>query len=230
MIEVLLVDDDQLMRAGLRLIVQQAPDLTVVGEAADGREAVAAARRDRPQVVVMDVRMPGMDGIEATRQITAAPDPPRVLILTTFELDEYVFSALQAGASGFLLKRSPPEQLLEGIRTVAAGDGLLSPSVTRRLIERFSSRPDRRVWRSESIGGRPQADSKPFPDLSVLTEREREVLVAIARGLSNEELAETLFISENTVKTHVKRVLTKLGARDRVQAVVMAYEGGLMDR
>ena len=144
MIEVLLVDDDQLMRAGLRLIVQQASDLTVVGEAADGREAVAAARRDRPEVVVMDVRMPVMDGIEATRQITVAPDPPKVAILTTFELDEYVFSALQAGASGFLLKRSPPEQLIEGIRTVAAGDGLLSPSVTRRLIERFSSRPPAR--------------------------------------------------------------------------------------
>jgi DNA-binding NarL/FixJ family response regulator len=211
LIGILPVDDDQLMRAGLRLIVQQAADLTVVGEAADGREAVAAARRDRPHVVVMDVRMPVMDGIEATRQITAAPDPPKVLILTTFELDEYVFNALQAGASGFLLK---PEQLLEGIRTVAAGDGLLSPSVTRRLIERFSSRPA-------------QTANPRFADM---TDREREVLVAIARGLSNEELAETLFISENTVKTHVKRVLTKLGARDRVQAVVMAYEGGLMDR
>jgi DNA-binding NarL/FixJ family response regulator len=214
LIGILLVDDDQLMRAGLRLIVQQAADLTVVGEAADGREAVAAARRDRPPVVVMDVRMPVLDGIEATRQITAAPDPPKVLILTTFELDEYVFNALQAGASGFLLKRSPPEQLLEGIRTVAAGDGLLSPSVTRRLIERFSSRPARTA----------------NPRFDEMTDREREVLVAIARGLSNEELAETLFISENTVKTHVKRVLTKLGARDRVQAVVMAYEGGLMDR
>ncbi|HWC42854.1 MAG TPA: response regulator transcription factor, partial [Actinomycetota bacterium] len=174
MIGILLVDDDQLMRAGLRLIVQQAPDLTVVSEAADGREAVAAARRDRPRVVVMDVRMPVMDGIEATRQITAAPDPPKVLILTTFELDEYVFNALQAGASGFLLKRSPPEQLLEGIRTVAAGDGLLSPSVTRRLIERFSSRPA-------------QTANPRFADM---TDREREVLVAIARGLSNEELAE----------------------------------------
>jgi DNA-binding NarL/FixJ family response regulator len=213
-IEVLLVDDDQLIRAGLRLIIQQTADLTIGGEAADGREAVAAARTRRPDVVVMDVRMPVMDGIEATRQITAAPYPPKVLILTTFELDEYVFNALQAGASGFLLKRSPPEQLIEGIRTVAAGEALLSPSVTRRLIEQFSSRPARR-------------ENPRFADM---TDREREVLVAIARGLSNEELAETLFISANTVKTHVKRVLTKLGARDRVQAVVMAYEGGLMDR
>jgi DNA-binding NarL/FixJ family response regulator len=213
-IEVLLVDDDLLMRAGLRLIVQQTADLTISGEAADGRQAVAAARRDRPDVVVMDVRMPVMDGIEATRQITAGTDPPKVLVLTTFELDEYVFNALQAGASGFLLKRSPPEQLIDGIRTVAAGDALLSPSVTRRLIEAFSSRPSRR-------------ENPRFADM---TDREREVLVAIASGLSNEELAETLFISANTVKTHVKRVLTKLGARDRVQAVVMAYEGGLMDR
>jgi DNA-binding NarL/FixJ family response regulator len=214
MIEVLLVDDDLLMRAGLRLIVQQTSDLTISGEAADGQQAVAAARRDRPDVVVMDVRMPVMDGIEATRQITAGTDPPKVLVLTTFELDEYVFNALQAGASGFLLKRSPPEQLIDGIRTVAAGDALLSPSVTRRLIEAFSSRPSRR-------------ENPRFADM---TDREREVLVAIASGLSNEELAETLFISANTVKTHVKRVLTKLGARDRVQAVVMAYEGGLMDR
>jgi DNA-binding NarL/FixJ family response regulator len=213
-IRVLLVDDDQLMRAGLRLIIEQTPDLRVSGEAGDGRQAVEAARRERPDVVVMDVRMPVMDGIEATRQITGAPHPPKVLIVTIFELDEYVFSALQAGASGFLLKRSPPEQLVEGIRTVAAGEALLSPSVTRRLIEAFSTRPSRR-------------DNPGFADM---TDREREVLVAIARGLSNEELAEELFISENTVKTHVKRVLTKLGARDRVQAVVMAYEGGLMDR
>ena len=214
MTEILLVDDDQLMRAGLRLIIQQTPDLMITGEAADGQRAVTAARRDRPDVVVMDVRMPVMSGIEATRQITAAPDPPKVLILTTFELDEYVFNALRAGASGFLLKRSPPEQLIDGIRTVAAGEALLSPSVTRRLIEEFSTRPTRK-------------ENPRFADLS---EREREVLVAIAKGLTNEELSETLFISANTVKTHVKRVLTKLGARDRVQAVVMAYEGGLMDR
>lgn len=154
-----------------------------------------------------------MNGIEATRQITMAGEDPRVLILTTFELDEYVFSALQAGASGFILKRSPPEQLIEAIRTVAAGDALLSPSVTRRLIVEFAERPERHQ----------------NPRFADLTEREREVLIELARGLSNEELAETLFISENTVKTHVKRVLTKLEARDRVQAVVMAYEGGLMD-
>jgi DNA-binding NarL/FixJ family response regulator len=214
MIDVLLVDDDGLMRAGLRMIIEQSPDLTVSGEAEDGQQAVAAARRDRPDVVVMDVRMPVMGGIEATRQITASPDPPKVLILTTFELDEYVFNALQAGASGFLLKRSRPEQLIEGIRTVAAGEALLSPSVTRRLIEEFSRRPT-------------HTENPRFADM---TEREREVLIAIARGLTNEELAETLFISENTVKTHVKRVLAKLGARDRVQAVVMAYQGGLMDR
>jgi DNA-binding NarL/FixJ family response regulator len=213
-IEVLLVDDDLLMRAGLRMIIEQAPDLMVSGEAADGQQAVAAARRDRPDVVVMDVRMPVMGGIEATRQITAGTDPPKVLILTTFELDEYVFNALKAGASGFLLKRSPPELLIEGIRTVAGGDALLAPSVTRRLIGEFSRQPTR----TEN------------PRFAEMTDREREVLIAIARGLSNEELAETLFISENTVKTHVKRVMAKLGARDRVQAVVMAYEGGLMDQ
>jgi len=212
-IEVLLVDDDQLMRAGLRMIIEQTRDLSVTAEAGNGEEAVTAARRHRPAVVVMDVRMPVMSGIEATRQIATAGEGPRVLILTTFELDEYVFSALQAGASGFILKRSPPEQLIEAIRTVAAGEALLSPSVTRRLIAEFAARPERH-------------ENPRFADL---TEREREVLMELARGLSNEELAETLFISENTVKTHVKRVLTKLEARDRVQAVVMAYEGGLMD-
>ena len=213
MIEVLLVDDDHLMRAGLRMVIEQAPDLIVTAEAGNGKDAVAEARRHRPAVVVMDVRMPVMNGIEATRQITTEGEGPRVLILTTFELDEYVFSALQAGASGFILKRSPPEQLIEAIRTVAAGDALLSPSVTRRLIAEFAARPERQ-------------ENRRFADL---TEREREVLKELARGLSNEELAETLFISENTVKTHVKRVLTKLEARDRAQAVVMAYEGGLMD-
>lgn len=164
-------------------------------------------------MVLMDVRIPLLDGIEATREITSLPGPPRVLILTTFELDEYVFNALQAGASGFLLKRTPPEQLIEGIRTVASGDALLSPPVTKRLIAEFANRPERAV----------------DPRLAELTDREREVLVEMAKGLSNEELAETLFISENTVKTHVKRVLTKLDVRDRVNAVVMTYQGGLMD-
>lgn len=213
MIKVLLVDDDHLMRAGLTMIIEQTRDVVVVGEADDGRKSIAMARRERPDVVLMDVRMPVLDGIEATREITSLPDAPRVVILTTFELDEYVFNALQAGASGFLLKRTPPEQLIDGIRTVAAGDALLSPSVTRRLIAEFATRPERAV----------------HPRLADLTDREREVLVEMARGLSNEELAETLFISENTVKTHVKKVLTKLGARDRVNAVVMAYQGGLMD-
>lgn len=214
MIEVLLVDDDQMMRAGLRMILEQSPDITVSGEAGNGEEAIRMARSLRPDVVVMDVRMPVMDGIEATGQITTSDTPMRVLVLTTFEHDEYVFSALQAGASGFLLKRSPPEQLLEGIRTVAEGEALLSPSVTRRLISEFASRPSR----------------SPARRFDELTDREREVLVEMARGLSNEELSEILFISENTVKTHVRRILTKLGARDRVQAVVMAYEGGIMDQ
>ena len=213
MIRVLLVDDDQLIRAGLRMIIEQTDDLVVEGEADNGREAIAAAQHNKPDVVVMDVRMPEVDGIEATRVITAGDEPPRVLVLTTFELDEYVFDALEAGASGFLLKRNPPEQFVEAIRVVASGEALLSPSVTRRLIEEFARRPERRR----------------DPRLSDLTDRELEVLVAMGRGLSNDELAESLFISENTVKTHVHRVMTKLGARDRVQAVVMAYEGGLMD-
>jgi DNA-binding NarL/FixJ family response regulator len=214
MIRVLVVDDDHLMRAGLTMIIEQTSDVSVVGEAEDGRQAILATRRERPDVVLMDVRMPVVDGIEATREIVSLADPPRVLILTTFELDEYVFNALEAGASGFLLKRTPPEQLIEGIRTVAAGDALLSPSVTRRLIAEFAKRP---------------LERELSPRLAELTQREREVLVAMARGLSNAELAEELYISENTVKTHVRRVLTKLGARDRVNAVVMAYQGGLME-
>ena len=214
MIRVLVVDDDHLMRTGLAMIIEQTSDISVVGEAENGREAVLAVRRERPDIVLMDVRMPVVDGIEATREIVSLPDPPRVLILTTFELDEYVFNALEAGASGFLLKRTPPEQLIEGIRTVAAGDALLSPSVTRRLIAEFAKRP---------------VEREIDPRLAELTQREREVLVAMASGMSNTELAEELFISENTVKTHVRRVLTKLGARDRVSAVVMAYQGGLME-
>jgi DNA-binding NarL/FixJ family response regulator len=213
LIKVLIVDDDHLMRTGLAMIIEQTPDLVVAGEAEDGRQSVTIARRESPDVVLMDVRMPVLGGIEATREITSLPDPPRVLILTTFELDEYVFNALQAGASGFLLKRTPPEQLIDGIRTIAAGEALLSPSVTKRLIAEFANRPERAV----------------DPKLANLTDREREVLVEMARGLSNEELAESLFISENTVKTHVKKILTKLGVRDRVNAVVLAYQGGLMD-
>lgn len=213
MIEVLIADDDALMRAGLRMIIEQTPDITVGGEAANGEEAVTRARHDRPDVVLMDVRMPGMDGIEATKQVVALPDPPRVLILTTFELDDYVFGALRAGASGFLLKRSGPEALIEGIRVIHEGEGLLSPSITQRLIAEFATTEENVV----------------DPVFERLTDREREILMKMARGLSNEELAEELFISSHTVKTHVSRILTKLDARDRVQAVVMAHEGGLLE-
>jgi DNA-binding NarL/FixJ family response regulator len=215
MISVLLADDDQLTRTGLRLIIESDQDLTVVGEATDGQEAIHLARALRPEVVVMDIRMPGMDGLEATRRIVqAAQDGPRVLILTTFELDEYVFGALRAGASGFLLKRSSPEALIEGIKVVAAGDGLLAPSVTRRLIQEFARQPD--------------PPAPPAAPLGTLTQREREVLALVGAGLSNGELAARLYISEATVKTHVKRILMKLGLRDRIQAVVLAYETGLV--
>ncbi len=213
MTRVLLVDDDDLMRAGLRMIIEQTDDITVAAEASDGAEALELARAGGIDIVLMDIRMPGMDGIEATTYITALPNGPAVIILTTFEVADYVFDGLQAGASGFLLKRTPPEQLLDGIRVVAEGEGLLSPSVTRQVIEQFSSTTRRDV---------------DHPGIESLTEREREVLVAIAKGWSNSEISEQLFIAENTVKTHVKRVLSKLQARDRVQAVVMAYEAGLM--
>jgi DNA-binding NarL/FixJ family response regulator len=214
-IGVLLADDDALTRAGLRLIIESDPDLTVLGEAGDGQEAVHLARALRPDVVVMDIRMPAVDGLEATRRIVeGAGEGPRVLILTTFELDEYVFGALRAGASGFLLKRSSPEVLIEGIKVVAAGDGLLAPSVTRRLIQEFARQPG--------------AAAPPPAPLGTLTQREREVLALIGGGLSNGEIAARLYISQATVKTHVKRILMKLGLRDRVQAVVLAYEAGLV--
>lgn len=214
-IRVVLVDDDSLLRAGLRMIIDQSEDIVVVGEADDGAECLQLVRREHPDVVLMDVRMPGMNGIEATEALTGAGVDIKIIVLTTFELEEYVFGALRAGASGFLLKRTKPEQLLDGIRSVAEGDALLAPSVTRRLIEEFTST------------GR--AGAAPDARFRELTDREREVLVQMAAGLSNDEIADELFIAENTVKTHVKRVLSKLGARDRVQAVVTAYEGGLMD-
>ena len=216
MIRVALVDDDRLIREGLRMIVANEADLEVVGQAGNGREAIALVREQEIDVMLMDIRMPAMDGIEATRQIVELDGAPRIIILTTFELDEYVFEALRAGASGFLLKRIPPEQLLEGIRVVAAGEALLSPSVTRRLIEAFTRKAPVR------------ADPAQSQRVSVLTPRELEVLAGIGRGLSNQELAEQLFIADNTVKTHVKRVFTKIEARDRAQAVVIAYQAGLV--
>ncbi|MDQ3304511.1 MAG: response regulator transcription factor [Actinomycetota bacterium] len=213
-VRVVIVDDDHLMRAGLRMILEAAGDLEVVAEASDGDDALRVVAQTAPDVVLMDIRMPGTDGIEATRRLTAQGEgAPRVLVLTTFELDEYVFEALRAGASGFLLKRTSPEDLVAGIRVVAAGDALLSPSVTRRLVEEFARRP---------VG-------TPAPGtLAELTDREREVLALMARGLSNVELAERLFVGEATVKTHVKHILMKLGVESRVQAVVVAYEAGLV--
>ena len=216
-IRVLIADDQPLMRTGFRMILDAEPDLEVVGEAADGAEAVRLAAGARADVVLMDVRMPGMDGIEATRRLAGdgVQDPVRVLILTTFDLDEYVLSALRAGASGFLLKDVPPEDLVDAIKVVAAGDALLAPSVTRRLLDRFAaSLPD-------PAAARPAA-------LDSLTARELEVLGLVARGMSNAEIAEHLVVSETTVKTHVGRLLFKLDLRDRVQAVVLAYETGIV--
>ena len=216
-IRVLLVDDQSLIRTGFRMILDAEEDIEVVGESADGTQAIASVNRFNPDVVLMDIRMPEMDGIEATRRIVSASSedrPVRVLMLTTFDLDEYVYDALRAGASGFLLKDVPADQLVNGIRLVAAGDSLLAPSVTRRLIEEFS----RTV----------AADATPPPSFDDLTARELEVLKLIARGMSNAEIAEELIVSATTVKTHVTRVLLKLGVRDRVQAVVAAYENGLV--
>lgn len=212
-VRVLIVDDDDLMRAGLRGVLASDDTIEIAGEATDGRDAVYRVGKLRPDVVLMDVRMPDIDGIAATRQVLDALPDTRVVILTTFEEDDYIFGALNAGASGFLLKRTRPEDLIAAIHTVAAGDSLLSPSVTSRVIERMARQPAPDATRDARLGE--------------LTPREREVLEALARGLSNAEIAAELVIEESTVKTHVKRVLVKLGVRDRVQAVIFAYESGL---
>jgi len=214
-IRILLVDDQELVRTGFRMVLDAQPDMAVVGEAGDGLAAVNLLRGTTADVVVMDVRMPRLDGIEATRRICQAGERPRVLMLTTFDLDEYAFAALKAGASGFLLKDVPPEELLFAIRSVHSGDAVVAPSTTRRLIDRFAPMF-------------PTDDAGEPADLAGLTSREREVLILIAQGLSNTEIAERLFVSEATVKTHVGRVLAKLSLRDRVQAVVFAYETGLV--
>jgi DNA-binding NarL/FixJ family response regulator len=216
MIRVVVADDQALVRAGFRVLIDASPGFEVVAEAADGVEAVELARQHRPDVILMDIRMPNMDGLEATRQVVAMNSEPatRVLILTTFDLDEYVFGALKAGASGFLLKDTAPADLLAGIRVIAAGDALLSPSVTRHLIEEFVRRPEPGQQTNVQLDG--------------LTEREVEVLVCVAKGWSNAEIAASLFVSPATVKTHLSRLLMKLDARDRAQLIVVAYETGLV--
>ena len=219
-IRVLIADDQALLRQGLVMMIGAQPDMEVVGEAATGAEAVAAAARLQPDVIVMDIRMPGMDGVEATRQVCAAQPPDsgaRVIMLTTFDLDEYVVAALQAGASGFLLKDAMPADIIAAIRIVNAGEALLAPTVTRRLLRRFATSPQ-------------LAAMVPPPGLDLLTEREREVMALVVRGLSNSEIRQELYLSEPTVKTHVGRILMKLGVRDRVQLVVLAYERGLVER
>jgi DNA-binding NarL/FixJ family response regulator len=212
-IRVVLADDQPLVRAGLRVLINDTPDIEVTGEAGTGAQAVQLARDTRPDVVVMDIRMPGMDGIEATRMITAGDDPARVVVLTTFDDDDYVYGALHAGASGFLVKDMALDDILTAIRVAAAGDALIAPGVTRRLIAQFTARP---------------APAPPPRQLNGITEREREVLTLIGRGMSNSEIAGHLFISMATVKAHVARLLTKLGARDRVQLVITAYEARLV--
>jgi DNA-binding NarL/FixJ family response regulator len=206
-----LVDDQDMVRTGLRMVLEAERDLQVVAEASDGEEAVRVVGRERPDVVLMDVRMPGMDGLEATRRITETHPEVAVIVLTTFDLDEYVYGALRAGASGFLLKDAPADDLVAAIRVVAAGDALLAPSITKRLIAEFATRPE----------------PTPPAGLDDLTDREREVLGLVARGMTNAEIADELFVGETTVKTHVSHLLTKLGLRDRVQLVVAAYESGL---
>ena len=212
MIRVLIADDQSMVRAGFRMLLSSEPDIEVVAEAGNGLEAVDKAARFAPTVVLMDIRMPELDGLEATRRILAADEGARILILTTFDLDEYVYEALRAGASGFVLKDDPPEQLLAAIRTVAGGDALLSPAVTKRVIEQFARMPR----------------AVPSPQLEELTERELDVFRLIARGLSNAEIGRELYISDTTVKTHTTHILQKLDLRDRVQAVVLAYESGLV--
>jgi len=212
MTRVVVVDDQEMVRTGLRMVLESEPGLDVVGEASDGAEAVEAVDRERPDVVLMDVRMPGMDGLEATRRITVAHPEIAVLVLTTFDVDEYVYAALRGGASGFLLKDAPAEDLIHAIEVVARGEALLAPSVTKRLIAEFAARPE----------------ESERPDLDSITERETDVLRLIARGLSNTEIADELVVAETTVKTHVSRLLMKLGARDRVQLVIAAYESGLV--
>ena len=216
MIRVLIADDEALVRGGLRMIIEAQPDMEVSGEADDGRAALDLARRDPPDVVLMDIRMPGVDGIEATRRLLDAPGPtPRVLILTTFNLDEYVYEAMRAGASGFLLKSARPQRLVSAVRDAVAGETLLAPEITRRLVETFVRRP-------------PPGTRTP-PALEALTNRELEVLRHIACGRSNAEIAELLFVTDETVKTHASRIFMKLGLRDRIQAVILAYECGLVE-
>jgi DNA-binding NarL/FixJ family response regulator len=212
-VRVLIVDDDDLMRAGLKSVLASDESVQVVAEIGNGRAAVQSTREHRPDVVLMDIRMPDLDGIAATREVLASSADVKVVILTTFEEDDYIFGALNAGASGFLLKRTRPEELIAAIHTIAAGDSLLSPSVTRRVIDRMAQEPPLEVSSSKR--------------LDALTQREREVLELVARGLSNGEIANALFVEESTVKTHVKRILMKLGLRDRVQAVIFAYESGV---
>jgi DNA-binding NarL/FixJ family response regulator len=213
MTRVVVADDQALVRAGLKMVLEAEPDIEVVGEAADGNEVLDVARRSSPDVVLMDIRMPGLDGLEASRRLLAGDAPPKVLVLTTFDEEEYLYEALRAGTSGFLLKVSPPEQLIGAIRTVAAGNALIDPVVTRRVIEAF---------------GRRATTSPPPASYEELTAREREVLTLLARGRSNAEIAEQLIVGDATVKTHVARVLMMLGLRDRVQAVVFAYEHGIV--
>jgi DNA-binding NarL/FixJ family response regulator len=220
-ISVVIVDDQPLLRTGFRMILHSTEDIVVIGEAGDGSHAVDVVSAETPDVVLMDVRMPGVDGVEATRRIVESGSSSRVLILTTFDLDEYAFAGLHAGASGFLLKDVPPAELIAAIRAVAAGDAVVSPRITRELLNRYAG--------ALPIGA-PGEDDQLHPILARLTDREGEVMLSLARGLSNAEIARDLFLSEATVKTHVTRILGKLELRDRVQAVVLAYEEGLVDR